>query len=87
MLKLALNVLSLLICVILCSSLLPFNVTYSGTICCVHNGLCSEKELDAYKKEHIPEIMARMAEALGNEEIKTADSGSVSFEEEENVDD
>lgn len=65
----------------------PFNVTYAGTICCVHNGLCGEKELDAYKKTHIPEIMSRMAEALGNEELKSADAESVSFEEEENFDD
>lgn len=65
----------------------PFNVTYAGTICCVHNGLCSEKELDNYKKTHIPEIMSRMAEALGNEELKSADVESVSFEEEENFDD
>ena len=64
----------------------PFNVTYAGTICCVHNGLCGEKELDAYKKEYIPEIMTRMAEALGNEEIKSGDTGSVSFEEEDNFD-
>jgi len=64
----------------------PFNVTYAGTICCVHNGLCGEKELDAYKKTYIPEIMARMAEALGNEEIKAADTANVSFEEEDNFD-
>ena len=64
----------------------PFNVTYAGTICCVHNGLCGEKELDVYKKEYIPEIMSRMAEALGNESLKSADTASVSFEEEENFD-
>lgn len=64
----------------------PFNVTYSGTICCVHNGLCSEKELDAYKKEYIPEIMSRMAEALGKEDIKGGDVANVSFEEEDNFD-
>ena len=64
----------------------PFNVTYAGTICCVHNGLCGEKELDNYKKTYIPEIMARMAEALGNEEIKAADTTNVSFEEEDNFD-
>ena len=64
----------------------PFNVTYAGTICCVHNGLCGEKELDNYKKTYIPEIMARMAAALGNEEIKTADTSNVSFEEEDNFD-
>ena len=64
----------------------PFNVTYAGTICCVHNGLCGEKELDNYKKTYIPEIMARMAEALGKEEIKSADTANVSFEEEDNFD-
>lgn len=64
----------------------PFNVTYAGTICCVHNGLCGEKELDAYKKEYIPEIMSRMAEALGKQEIKGGDVESVSFEEEDNFD-
>lgn len=64
----------------------PFNVTYAGTICCVHNGLCGEKELDNYKKTHIPEIMARMAEALGNDEIKAADTTNVSFDEEDNFD-
>jgi hypothetical protein len=52
----------------------------------VHNGLCGEKELDNYKKTYIPEIMARMAEALGNEEIKAADTTNVSFEEEDNFD-
>lgn len=64
----------------------PFNVTYAGTICCVHNGLCGEKELDSYKKEYIPEIMARMADALGKEEIKNGDVANVSFEEEDNFD-
>ena len=65
----------------------PFNVTYTGTVCCVHNGLCNEKDLDTYKKENIPEIMSRMADALGKEEIKTASIDSVSFEEEDNVED
>lgn len=64
----------------------PFNVTYAGTICCVHNGLCGEKELDAYKKEHIPEIMSRMADALGNQDLKTVNTSDVSFEEEDNFD-
>lgn len=64
----------------------PFNVTYTGTICCVHNGLCGEKELDTYKKEYIPEIMSRMAESLGKQEIKSGDVNSVSFDEEDNFD-
>lgn len=64
----------------------PFNVTYAGTICCVHNGLCSEDKLDAYKKENIPQIMERMAESLGKEELKSVVAENVSFEEEENFD-
>ena len=64
----------------------PFNVTYAGTICCVHNGLCSEDKLDAYKKENIPQIMERMAETLGKEELKSVVAENVSFEEEENLD-
>lgn len=64
----------------------PFNVTYAGTICCVHNGLCSEDKLDAYKKENIPQIMERMAESLGKEELKSVVAENVSFEEEENLD-
>ena len=64
----------------------PFNVTYAGTICCVHNGLCSEDNLDAYKKENIPQIMERMAESLGKEELKSVVAENVSFEEEENLD-
>lgn len=64
----------------------PFNVTYAGTICCVHNGLCSEDNLDVYKKENIPQIMERMAETLGKEELKSVVAENVSFEEEENLD-
>ena len=65
----------------------PFNVTYAGTICCVHNGLCSEDKLDAYKKENIPQIMERMAESLGKEELKSVAAENVSFEEEDNTED
>ena len=61
----------------------PFNVTYSGTICCVHNGLCSEDGLNDYKKEQIPEIMERMAAALGKENLVKADISDVKFEEED----
>ena len=64
----------------------PFNVTYSGTICCVHNGLCGEDELNDYKKEQIPEIMERMAAALGKESLAKADANDVKFEEEDEID-
>lgn len=64
----------------------PFNVTYSGTICCVHNGLCGEDELNDYKKAQIPEIMERMAAALGKENLAKADISDVKFEEEDEID-
>jgi hypothetical protein len=64
----------------------PFNVTYSGTICCVHNGLCGEDELNEYKKTQIPEIMERMAAALGKESLSKADTNDVKFEEEDEID-
>jgi len=64
----------------------PFNVTYSGTICCVHNGLCGEDELNDYKKAQIPEIMERMAAALGKENLAKADMSDVKFEEEDETD-
>ena len=38
----------------------PHNVTYSGTMCCVHNGIISEDNIDKYKKEHLPLILERI---------------------------
>lgn len=38
----------------------PYNVTYSGTMCCVHNGIISEEDIDKYKKEHLPLILDRI---------------------------
>ena len=38
----------------------PFNVTYNGTMCCVHNGIISEDEIDKYKKEHLSTILNRL---------------------------
>ena len=41
----------------------PHNVTYSGTMCCVHNGIISEENIDKYKKEHLPLILERIQQA------------------------
>ena len=38
----------------------PYNITYSGTMCCVHNGIIGEEEVDTYKKTQIPSIIERM---------------------------
>ena len=38
----------------------PFNIVYNGTICCVHNGIISEDELDEYKKKELPHIFEKI---------------------------
>ena len=61
----------------------PYNVTYSGTMCCVHNGIISEDDIDKYKKEHLPLILERIKQTAN----KTVD-GNVSdivFSEEGDV--
>lgn len=44
----------------------PYNVTYTGTMCCVHNGIISENDIDAYKKEHLPFILERIRQFSEN---------------------
>lgn len=57
----------------------PFNVTYSGTMCCVHNGIISEAELDDYKKTYMPVIFERMKETLGDANLQGAKLEDTSF--------
>lgn len=38
----------------------PYNVTYSGTMCCVHNGIITEGDIDSYKKAHLPLILEKI---------------------------
>ena len=38
----------------------PFNITYEGEIACVHNGLCCPEDIDAYKKEHMKDLIERI---------------------------
>lgn len=63
----------------------PYNITYSGTICCVHNGIVSEDELNDYKKTQIPVIIERMTALLG-EEGGNVSASDVTFKEEGEVD-
>lgn len=60
----------------------PFNITYSGTMCCVHNGIISEDEIDSYKKEQIPLIMKKVAEASG-ESVENMSISDIQFTETE----
>lgn len=61
----------------------PHNVTYSGTMCCVHNGIISEDNIDKYKKEHLPLILERIQQTAN----KVVDGGinDIVFSEEGDV--
>ena len=61
----------------------PYNITYNGTICCVHNGLVSEDKLDEYKKKCIPEIINRMRNIVGEGKIGEVKTTDVQFTEDE----
>jgi hypothetical protein len=63
----------------------PYNITYSGTMCCVHNGIVSEDELNDYKKTQIPVIIERMTALLG-EDGGNVNVSDVTFKEEGEVD-
>lgn len=53
----------------------PYNITYSGTMCCVHNGIIPESKIDEYKKKEIPQLINHIREMKGKdaEVIKTDD--------------
>lgn len=61
----------------------PYNVTYSGTMCCVHNGIISEDNIDKYKKEHLPFILERIRQTA-NKDID-GDVKDIVFSEEGDV--
>lgn len=65
----------------------PYNVTYEGTMCCVHNGILPEEELDTYKKEYMATILQHieeLQEQSGNKENVSEDD--VQFDESETND-
>lgn len=41
------------------------DITYEGTICCLHNGIYSESELDKYKKTYAKDLLAKLSELHG----------------------
>ncbi len=64
----------------------PFNITYSGTMCCVHNGIISEDELDNYKKTQIPIIFEKMKQLFGESALRNAKAEDIVFSEEDDTD-
>lgn len=63
----------------------PYNISYSGTICCVHNGIISEDEIDAYKKTEIPNLIKMKLEMSSNEKVEI-NANEIEFAEEGKVD-
>ena len=59
----------------------PFNITYEGTFCCVHNGIISEAKLDEYKKTEVKALLDKLSE-LGDSRKDIA-AGDIEFTEEE----
>lgn len=64
----------------------PFNITYSGTMCCVHNGIVSEDELDKYKKTYVPEIVKKL-QSVSEGKLVDVDINDIEFTEEGQVED
>ena len=62
----------------------PFNITYEGEIACVHNGLCCPEDIDAYKKEHMKDLIERISSLSKEKEIQIVDN-DVSFDETEEM--
>lgn len=65
----------------------PFNIVYSGTMCCVHNGIIPEEELEAYKKNEVPRIFEKMKEIFGDDKFSDATTDDIKFIEEDSTDD
>ncbi len=55
----------------------PYNVTYKGELCCVHNGILNPKDLAEYKKEYMKDILSRL-ETIGGKEVS---EGDITFSE------
>lgn len=64
----------------------PYNLTYEGTMVCVHNGLISEDQEDAYKKTYVPKIMAELEKAETGKEVVVKEDDITFSESEENED-
>lgn len=63
----------------------PYNLTYSGTFCCVPNGMISESRLDEYKKQNVSQILKQIQKQLEEkgETTTTVTETDIQFNEEE----
>ena len=64
----------------------PYNLTYEGTMVCVHNGLISEDQEEAYKKTYVPKIMAELEKAETGKEVVVKEDDITFSETDENED-
>lgn len=58
----------------------PYNITYNGTMCCVHNGIITEDEINAYKKNEIPDLIKKKLESMSGENVNV-DLNDIKFSE------
>lgn len=63
----------------------PYNITYNGSMCCVHNGIIAEEELEEYKKTYVKDILAKLDE-LRSDAKDSVDESDIVFGEEETLD-
>jgi hypothetical protein len=64
----------------------PYNLTYEGTMICVHNGLISESQAESYKKTYVPKIMAELEKAETGKDVEIKES-DIAFDETEESED
>lgn len=63
----------------------PYNITYSGTMCCVHNGIIPEDDINNYKKTEIPNLIQKKIESMVGEKVDV-DINEIKFSEDGTVD-
>lgn len=59
---------------------IPYNITYSGTMCCVHNGIITEDDIPEYKKTELPKIL-QMIRNLNGESGDAINANDITFSE------
>lgn len=64
----------------------PNNITYSGTFCCLSDGMISESKLEEYKKTHGKEILLQLEKQIKDKGKDASDisEDKITFSEEDN---